>query len=275
MNRLLGACLVYPLSDRKAKWQERWALRRRRWPGFCTVCGQWTRFIKIDPNFRESCPCEKCGATNRQRQMALVSAFGCPPGPGLVGRLPALRQMARIPSLTIYNTESNGSFHQQLSAIPGYVCSEYFGPEHRSGETVGGVLHQDLQACSFADESFDLVLSSDVMEHIPDPYRAHGEIYRILKKGGRHIFTVPFYHTLFRDELRARIAEDGQLVHLKEPWYHGDPVRPDQGVLVFRVFSMEMLVRLEEIGFRSRLYQLYQPWFGILGSNAIVFVAEK
>jgi SAM-dependent methyltransferase len=273
MNRSLGATLIYPLPDRPAKKCEHWALRYQRWPGFCTVCGRWVWFLKIEENLRESCLCQKCGSTNRQRQLAMISAVcaGC----GDRGFFPSLPQLAHHGSLAIYNTESSGPVHDQLSISPGYTCSEYFGPEYRSGETVRGVPHQDLQSCSFADESFDLVLSSDVLEHVPDPYQAHREIFRILKKGGLHVFTVPFYHTLFRDVPRSRIDVDGRLVHMQEPWYHGDPVRPNQGILVFRVFSMEMLVHLEEIGFQPRIYQLYQPWFGILGPNAIVFEAEK
>ena len=127
---------------------------------------------------------------------------------------------------------------------------------------------------SLSNESIDLVISSDVFEHIPDPYKAHEEVYRILKRGGRHIFTVPFYQTEFLDEDRTILDSNGNTVFLKEPIYHGDPLN-SKGALVYKIFSLEMLVKLRKIGFRTNLYHLYMPLYGILGPNAIVFEAIK
>jgi len=48
-----------------------------------------------------------------------------------------------------------------------------------------------------ADESFDLVLCTQVLEHCDEPWTAMDEIHRILRPGGRVIFSVPhvwFYH---------------------------------------------------------------------------------
>jgi ubiquinone/menaquinone biosynthesis C-methylase UbiE len=121
----------------------------------------------------------------------------------------------------------------------------------------------------------DFVLSADVLEHIPQPYAAHREVYRILKPGGRHIFTVPFYQTRCVDERRAEIDEEGNIRHLLEPQCHSDPVRPAAGILVFTIFSLQMMTELEGIGFETRFYQLFSPWYGILGDNALVFEAVK
>jgi len=46
-------------------------------------------------------------------------------------------------------------------------------------------------------------------------------------------------------------------------------------VLVYTIFSLEMLVRLSEIGFATRMYHLWEPWSGIVGCNALVFDAVK
>ena len=64
---------------------------------------------------------------------------------------------------------------------------------------VNGVLTEDLMNLSFADETIDIVLSSDVQEHIPRPYDAHREIYRVLKPNGRRICTVLFLQIEFLD----------------------------------------------------------------------------
>ena len=37
-----------------------------------------------------------------------------------------------------------------------------------------------------------LLLRLQVFVHIPMPYQAHHELFRILKPGGSHVFTVPF-----------------------------------------------------------------------------------
>lgn len=43
----------------------------------------------------------------------------------------------------------------------------------------------------FDDDTFDYVISSDVIEHTPDPYAATKELIRVLKPGGRICITVP------------------------------------------------------------------------------------
>lgn len=42
----------------------------------------------------------------------------------------------------------------------------------------------DAMRLSFADASFDIVICSQVYEHVPDPARMMGEIYRVLRPGG-------------------------------------------------------------------------------------------
>lgn len=48
----------------------------------------------------------------------------------------------------------------------------------------------------FRDASFDLVLFSEVVEHLPDPGRALREIRRVLKPGGCLLLTWPFNYML-------------------------------------------------------------------------------
>ena len=46
-------------------------------------------------------------------------------------------------------------------------------------------------------------------------------------------------------------------------------------MLVYTIFSLEMLVRLRHLGFVTNLYRLHSARHGILGHNAIVFEAIK
>lgn len=50
----------------------------------------------------------------------------------------------------------------------------------------------DITAIPEPDESFDAILCSEVLEHIPEPTRALDEFARLLKPGGVLILTAPF-----------------------------------------------------------------------------------
>jgi SAM-dependent methyltransferase len=270
--------LVYPLLVPELPSRvDALASRLRRFgPVKCPVCGSLGLVEGFDAkpmNLRETGRCSTCGATNRHRQMAYVirQAFATVTG----SQKPSLDQVAALKGFVVYNTEAQGPIHSRLAAMEGYLCSEYFGDDYKSGDLVDGMMHQDLMALSFPDDSVDMVLSSDVFEHVPDPYRAHREVWRVLRPGGSHLFTVPFHQQLFLDDKRAYLDEHGEVVHLKEAIYHGDPVRPAEGVLVYTIFSVEMLVRLRQLGFVTNMYRLHSPRHGILGHNALVFEAIK
>jgi SAM-dependent methyltransferase len=241
-------------------------------PISCPVCGRWSVAQGFGENLRETGRCRRCGATNRNRQVAYVAARAVTEQTGR--KVESLAAVSRLDGLVVYNTEAQGALHDQLHAMRGYLCSEYLGPDHEPGEVVGHTTHQDLMALSYDDASIDLVLSSDVFEHVPDPYRAHAEVHRVLRPGGHHVFTVPFHQHAHLDDVRARMHDDGEVELLAKPIHHDDPVRPE-GVLVFTIFGLEMLVRLAELGFDTRMYALHSPRHGIVGPNALVFDAVR
>jgi len=54
-----------------------------------------------------------------------------------------------------------------------------------------GIIVSDLRQIAFGDESFDYIYSMGTIEHFKEYRQALGEIYRVLKKGGRAIIGVP------------------------------------------------------------------------------------
>jgi SAM-dependent methyltransferase len=264
----VGTSILLPLSLKQRR-LDNLLLRPGAVPGYCRICGHLTVFRIADPNFRESCVCHRCRSFSRQRQIAHVVLGG-------VGkpRPSSMRALASSTDLAIYNTEANRAFHEVLKSMPRYHSSEYLGSGHHSGDIIEGVMHQDLENLSFQDASLDLIISGDVFEHIPDPYQAHRELFRVLRPGGRHVFTVPFIPAALHDDVRARRSGEGDPDLLADPIYHLDPMDP-KGALVYTIFGIEMLVKLEEIGFDPRLHLLHNPWYGILGSHGLVFEAIR
>ncbi|GAC1389418.1 MAG: hypothetical protein NVS4B11_03680 [Ktedonobacteraceae bacterium] len=62
----------------------------------------------------------------------------------------------------------------------------------------------------YAQNLFDVILCSHVLEHIPDDRQAMSELYRILKPGRWALLLVPF------DAERAETFEDPNVVDPKE-----------------------------------------------------------
>jgi ubiquinone/menaquinone biosynthesis C-methylase UbiE len=58
-------------------------------------------------------------------------------------------------------------------------------------KVLAGRVNGDACALPFADASFDLVISSECIEHTVDPRLALAEIHRVTRPGGRLLITVP------------------------------------------------------------------------------------
>jgi predicted SAM-dependent methyltransferase len=270
---------IYPISNPQSR-LDNLASRLSVSLGKCPICENFTIFSNFTDNLRESGQCLICKSSNRQRQIAVTLLKVIHETKGI--KFSSIHKFAlKLPTasflsdLKIYNAETTGSTHNLLAKYQdNYYASEYLGDDYQSGEIVNGILNQNLLKTSFETSSLDIVISSDVFEHIPDPYKGFAEIHRILKPGGRHIFTVPFYGDRYRDEIRTVIESDGSVNHLLPPSYHDDPIRPE-GILVYVIFSMEMLMKLNDMGYQVKMYNMRNPCQGIFGNNAIIFEAIK
>ncbi|WP_019709311.1 class I SAM-dependent methyltransferase [Streptomyces xinghaiensis] len=73
----------------------------------------------------------------------------------------------------------------------------WFAAMKEAGEAPAGAtataMEGDALALPFPDDSFDVVIISEVMEHIPDDKGVLAEMVRVLRPGGRIAVTVPRY----------------------------------------------------------------------------------
>ena len=161
--------------------------------------------------------------------------------------------------------------------FPDAVGSEYLRDgTQRGGSSRHGICHEDLTALSFADESFDVVIALEVMEHIPDFRRAFSECARVLKPRGKMLLSVPF-HQGPDHRLRARVRDDGTIEHLLPPEYHGDPLDP-RGCLCFHHFGWDVIDFLKAAGFRqTTAYSIWSRELGYLAGEGDIlqFIAVK
>ena len=94
----------------------------------------------------------------------------------------------------------------------------YLGTDIHDGQFVDAVW-QPGGRMPFEDESFDVALSTQVLEHVPDPEHVIAEIHRVLKPGGRLFLSAPFaweqhdypndYWRFSEDGLRKLLADFG------------------------------------------------------------------
>lgn len=64
------------------------------------------------------------------------------------------------------------------------------------------VKYGDVNKLNFEDESFDSILCIEVLEYLTMPREAISEIYRVLKKEGTLILSVPFMYKVHQDQMR-------------------------------------------------------------------------
>ena len=231
--------------------------RRRDERGHCAVCGQETRFAfnswvlprelvedledsSLATAFarRESLFCRRCGSNLRVRRIAetLLGHYA-----ESASSLAELVREPRFRELELAELNAVGALHPFLAAHPRLTYAEY--PD------------EDFRGLSYANGSFDLLLTSDTLEHVPDPRRALDESRRVLRLGGRHVFTVPLVPSRPQTLVRAR-DEPGGAVHLVPPQHHGRGsgifsllTRKHDDLLAYTDFALDLLDELRGAGF--------------------------
>jgi SAM-dependent methyltransferase len=224
--------------------------------GYCSICQRVVLFEANQSWLRDFYFCSRCGTIPRQR--ATVEVLN------LVA--PSWRE------LTIH--ESSPCINFYAEQCRGYTRSFYF-----EGVSLGTLKDGDrcesLESLTFSDESFDVFLTQDVLEHVFHPDLAVREIARVLKPDGVHVFTTPKNKRLLESRRRARLLPDGTVEHLLQPEYHGSPIGDGRSLVTWDYGSdFDDLVG-QWSGYLISDYVLRDHARGIAGEYLDVFVMRK
>lgn len=183
-----------------------WRIRR------CKCCERMSIFLCNGPSSEFRC-CLYCSANERYELLAaeIRSRYG-----------------KKLTEKDVLELDSYSPLKDVLAA--GRSCTRSF---YDSSATPGsarndGAVCQDITSLTFGDASFDLIVSSDVLEHVPRLDLAFRETARVLRPGGAHLFTVP---PRLSTRARAEVVH-GKIHNLLPAEYHLDPLNPN-GILAF------------------------------------------
>ena len=255
-------------------------LRRfRKVTARCNICGHVGPLLYEMPDLvrlrehhigtlRETLRCEGCKSKMRDRTIAAGLLEVCRERFGidastiddLAHRLPA--------AVRILDTDAQSRLGRRLAApgSPGVVRSLFY-PDRDNGAELDepGVLNVDLEQMPFPDGRFDIIITSEVMEHVRHVDVAHREIARCLDPKGTYIFTVPYDPALAETWDLIDPETDEPLV---QPMHmHGDPGMRDEGITSYRVFGRDLPDDLREWGLEATFAPVDDPTIGTFGAD--------
>ncbi|RAP43454.1 MAG: hypothetical protein BZ136_09665 [Methanosphaera sp. rholeuAM74] len=138
----------------------------------CNICGYESDLQFLDMNGRKNEICPNCKSIKRNRYIYFY--------------LTHFTDFLDGKPKVLHTAPENGIF-ERLDDLCGddYITSDVkrFSPKVK--ELV------DIQDIPFDDNYFDFIISSHVMEHVPDDFKALSEFYRVLKPGGMALILIP------------------------------------------------------------------------------------
>ncbi|HET8728169.1 MAG TPA: methyltransferase domain-containing protein [Alphaproteobacteria bacterium] len=183
----------------------------------CPICGaRALRFLPFGLRGRRNACCPGCGSVERHRLLWLY----------LDRETNILTGRHRV-----LHTAPEACLEPRLRALPNldYTSVDRFNPF--------ADVREDLTRLSFADASFDVVLTSHVLEHIPNDRAAIAEMARVLRPGGLAIVMVPFDPKCAVSPEGADIASPAERMARFGHPYH------------YRFYGRDLVDRLSAAGF--------------------------
>lgn len=233
-----------------------------RHSGVCPICERAVQFSSNYPWFRDHLLCPLCKSVVRERALALI--------------LKEVRPNWRALSIHESSPSNRGVSLKLKAEGRKYVASHYF-PGQPLGVQFRGFRNENLERQTFPDDSLDIVISLDVMEHVFRPDLVYSEIYRTLKPGGIYLHTFPIKKAMVAAcHQRAELLVDGSVRHIVEPsQYHGNPIDAS-GSLVTYDYGYEIDRQIAAWApFDVRILRFWDETHGVIGEYTEVVLCTK
>lgn len=189
-------------------------------------------------NQQQGSTCSKCN--NNVRSMALAQAL-CTyfDYPDLFDHL-----LTNPPQHSLLEVNEAGTLHARLKQFPKY--------------SFGSFPQCNLMDLAYPDQSFDLIVHSDTLEHVSCPRTALKESKRVLRPNGATIFTVPI--------IIGRLSRSRQWLPAS---YHGAAGQNAQDHMVHTEFGSDLWTMVLDSGFKSctMVTCLYPAGIAVIARN--------
>ncbi|MEO3434170.1 class I SAM-dependent methyltransferase [Inquilinus sp. CAU 1745] len=186
----------------------------------CPICNRTAlRFLPFGLGGRRNAMCPTCGSVERHRFLWLY----------LTTRTDLLTGRHRV-----LHTAPETALEERLRGLPNlrYESVDRFNPYADR--------QADLTDLPYGDGTFDVVLTSHVLEHIPDDRKAMAELARVTRRGGRAVVMVPYTpKEAVSPEGRDIASPAERMARFGHP-YH------------YRYYGRDLVDRLADAGFEAK-----------------------
>lgn len=226
----------------------------------CNVCGFQTEAIDVVPQSpRESFRCSKCNSTSRNR--LLIDSLG-----RWLGECKPVGDWMPNKALIVFEASGTGGYSRYLAEKFDYFNTQ-FDSEQLKNPQFDQRKYADLENLHFASDSIDIIITSDVFEHVRQHRKAFREILRVLKPDGLFLLQIPYSHTREKTITRVEVIGDED-IYVLPPVYHASQT------LVYRDYGRDVLAELREDGFAvghwwAELPELHVP------KQSIIFAGKN
>lgn len=185
----------------------------------CNACGSYLRkwqwhgensavhcLWNLVGSGRRRCLCPICHSIDRER--LILQYLNKMKGTQKIDTFDVLHFAPELPVRKWFDTNNVNS----------YLGVDFFS----TGYQYNDVSFADIQNLDFKSNSFDLIICSHVMEHVPDDTKSLLELWRVLRSNGQILLMVPYATNLketingsLQDSSERRLENFGQKDHLR------------------------------------------------------------